>query len=328
MSAAPNLDTRIETSKSTAVAAPGCPARMAAEVASLPASARLARSGDLVACIAESGEIPGVLQEIGRLRESTFRTVGEGTGRAVDLDAFDRHYRHLFVWDAERSRVVGAYRCVETDGVRRRFGTSGLYSSTLFDYTEAFFERMGPAIELGRSFVRPEYQRVSRALFLLWRAIGTLVSRQPSTPVLFGPVSISASYSERSRELMVEYLSTYQSRADLRSELVARMPVYPGSEARSMAAGGRNHFDRLEWLSAQIERIEGKGMGVPLLLAEYMKLGGSFAGFNRDPSFSDVIDGLVVVDLRSADPRLLSMYMGKESTRAFLEGSARARPGR
>ncbi len=137
--------------------------RIAAEVASLPADRLLDRSGDLEVYLAPANEIPAVLREIGRLREITFRAVGEGTGQPADLDGFDCHYLHLFVWQSKKCELVGAYRLAGTDAVRE------LYTGTLFEYGDAFRRRLGPALELGRSFVRQEYQRGFAPLLLLWR---------------------------------------------------------------------------------------------------------------------------------------------------------------
>ena len=135
--------------------------------------------------LAEAGEIPSTLREIGRLREITFRAAGEGTRRALDLDEFDAHYLHLFVWSEKKQEVVGAYRLAATDQVRR------LYTASLFQYGPEFLERMGPAIELGRSFVRAEYQRGFQPLLLLWNGIGAFGSRNPRYRV-FSVRSVSA----------------------------------------------------------------------------------------------------------------------------------------
>src|SRR5205085_5394174 len=120
-------------------------------------------------------------------------------------DAFDREYLHLFVWNVRRQEVVGAYRLAGTDRPRSR----GLYTATLFHYGQEFLDRIGPALELGRSFVRQEYQRGFAPLLLLWKGIGAYVARRPQYKILFGPVSISDQYQAISRELMVGFLEKY-----------------------------------------------------------------------------------------------------------------------
>ena len=141
------------------IAVPADADEVAAEIAALPGKCLLNRSGDLEVYLSRALHIPKVLWEIGRLREATFRAVGEGTGKPLDLDEFDSHYLHLFVWNARRQELVGAYRLARTDVVRRHFGVPGLYTATLFRYADPFLDRMGPALELGRSFVRQEYQK-------------------------------------------------------------------------------------------------------------------------------------------------------------------------
>ncbi len=158
------------------------------------------RSGDLEVYLASAAKIPNVLREIGRLREITFRQAGEGTGRSIDLDEFDAHYLHLFVWNAAKQEVVGAYRLQATNA------TPSLYTRTLFQFDQQFLATMGPAIELGRSFIRPEYQKGFAPLLLLWKGIGKFVATNPCYKTLFGPVSISNQYQAVSRELMIAFL--------------------------------------------------------------------------------------------------------------------------
>ena len=174
-----------------------------------------------------------MLAEIGRCRELAFRRVGEGTGKHADLDRFDEYYRHLFLWNKTDSRLAGAYRLAVTSDVLPRFGISGLYTSTLFRFHPHFFERIGPAVELGRSFVVPEYQKNYAALLLLWKGITRAVERRPEAPVLFGAVSISPEYRAASRSLMAAYLSDRASHE--LAGLVAPRKKIPRSRAAQPA---------------------------------------------------------------------------------------------
>ena len=176
----------------------------------MPAEQRLAQSGAQSVWQATAEQIPHVLREIGRLRELSFRAANEGTGKSMDLDRFDDHYLHLFIWNAEAAEIVGAYRVGATDRILERHGRQGLYSSTLFDSRMEFFRRLGPALELGRSFVRPEYQRSYSPLLLLWKGIGSFIARHPRYRTLFGPVSISRDYSDLSRRLIATTLLAAQ----------------------------------------------------------------------------------------------------------------------
>ena len=143
--------------------------------------------------------------KLGRLREITFRAAGEGTGRSADLDQFDAYYWHLLLWNKEKQEMAGAYRAGNTDEIIRAHGVKGLYTNTVFRYNEQLFLKIGSALELGRSFVRPEYQRQYAPLLLLWKGIARFVAAHPETPVLFGAVSISNEYSSVSREMIVRY---------------------------------------------------------------------------------------------------------------------------
>ena len=290
------------------------PETMSREIQQLPSSSLLTRSGDLCAFLATADAIPAVLAEIGRLREVTFRAAGEGTGKAIDLDEFDRHYLHLFLWNEANREVVGAYRLAGSDDVRSRYSLRGLYTATLFDYGNEFLDRMGPALELGRSFIRAEYQRTFPPLLLLWKAIGKYVARNPRYKCLFGPVSISNQYQSISRELMVSFLERHASLRDWVGLVSTRNPFRRSHPKASLPSAA---FD-IEDLSAVVSDIEPSRAGVPVLLRQYLKLGGKLLGVNVDPKFSNALDGLILVDLTKTVPRLLERYLGKAEAAEFL----------
>ncbi len=131
----------------------------------------LIENADFAVYTARASELPHALDELGRLREVTFRAAGEGTGRSADLDEFDAYYWHLLLWSKEKRELAGAYRAGNTDEIIRRHGVKGLYTNTVFRYDERLFLKIGSALELGRSFVRPEYQRQYAPLLLLWKGI-------------------------------------------------------------------------------------------------------------------------------------------------------------
>ncbi len=288
-----------------------------AEVEALPDDQRLAASGHFTVLCARAAQIPWCLQEIGRLRELTFRAAGEGSGKASDIDLFDSWYLHLFVWDARAGSIVGAYRMGLTDEILASQGKHGLYTQSLFKYGARVLRTMNPSIELGRSFVRAEYQRGFAPLMLLWRGIGRFIARSPRYAILFGPVSISNSYDPDSRQLIVEYLEANNIEAELARHVKPRRPF----RARKPAARDGAEFTALkdiEEVSRLVERIERDSKGVPILLRQYLKLGGRLLGFSADEQFSNALDGLIMVDLRASDPRVLARYMGEEGAAAFL----------
>jgi len=268
---------------------------------------------------ATTDQIPHILLEIGRLREMTFRAVGEGTGKAVDIDRFDHSYTHLFIWNREKKEVVGAYRLGKTDEIIRQQGVRGLYTSTLFCYKPGFFEHLGPALEMGRSFIRPEYQKSFTPLLLLWKGIGRFVVENPQYKTLFGPVSISDEYQALSRQFLVSYLKMSRYRSDMASLVKPRKPLHAKQlRGWDIDAAVRLLKDDVENISELISCVESDRKGVPILLKQYLKLGGEIAGFNVDPAFGNVIDGLIIVDLMKTEPRMLERYQGKEGARMFL----------
>jgi putative hemolysin len=282
---------------------------IATEIAQLDPAQRLVSHGDMEAWLARAERIPHTLAEIGRLREFTFRGVGEGTGRARDLDRFDRDYEHLFIWHTAKRQIVGAYRLGRTDLIRRERGRAGLYTATLFNFRDPFFLMLGPALELGRSFVRPEFQRSFAPLMLLWKGIAEFVARNPRYSRLIGPVSVSGDYAETSKHLLVDFLRGERFDYVLGSFVSARNP-FPRAHALRTLASELAMLGALEPLSALVEDLEPDGKGVPILLRQYLKLGGRVLGFNVDADFGHSIDCLLLVDLRQTDPRELRKYMG------------------
>ena len=291
---------------------------MESEIAALPPEALLDQQGDTTVFLAEANRVPNIVREIGRLRELTFRETGEGSGKEIDLDEFDTYYLHLFLWNRTTREVIGAYRLGQSDLILRNFGEKGFYTGTLFAYQRGFLERIDPALEMGRSFVRREYQRSYAPLLLLWRGIGAFLRSNPRYKILFGPVSISNEYHPNSRQLIVHFLKEYCRAEDLARFVRARSPLRTRPIQGWDSDGGNSVAWDIEDLSAFIADIETDQKGVPILLKQYLRLGGKLLGFNVDPNFSNALDGLIVVDLVKTDPRLLERYMGKEAAASFL----------
>ena len=287
------------------------------DLAQLKAENRIDENREFEVYVADTPEIPNLLQELGRLREVTFRAAGEGTGKRTDLDRFDRHYKHLLLWSKATCELVGAYRMGLTSEILPHLGPGGLYTSTLFRYNQCVFERLGPALELGRSFVRTEYQRQYTPLLMLWKGIGRYLAKHPELAVLFGAVSISSRYNRVSRELIVRFFRARESQNELAHWIVPRRPFRQSwTRARDYNAACERIKD-LDELSAPISDVETDGKGLPILLKQYAKLGGRIVSFNVDKNFSDVLDGLVLVDLRQTDRTVLERYMGKVGVQAF-----------
>ncbi len=302
-------------------------ALIASEIRGLPPGQLLFSSKNFDVVSASAAQIPNVLHEIGRLREISFRKAGEGTGNAIDLDRFDEYYQHIMLWDRERDEIIGGYRLGCADAILNERGFTGLYTSTLFEYKDEIALKFRWALELGRSFVRPEHQKTYQPLMLLWSGIGRFVANYPQYRFLFGAVSINSEYLGVSRKLMVEFLKQGHTHSDLARFVRAR-------NSPSFRATWKKHqglpysmVHQIQDFSELISDIEQNGTGIPILLKHYMKLGGKFLGYSVDPKFNNALDALVLVDLARTDPRILGRYMGQQGVVSFLQFNGVGREG-
>ncbi|PNS07396.1 lysophospholipid acyltransferase family protein [Solilutibacter silvestris] len=247
-----------------------------------------------------------LLDEIGRLRELTFRMVGEGTGRRVDLDLYDSWYEHIVLWDAQAGRVVGAYRIARGARVLAERGLQGLYTASLFDYREAAIPHLAQGMELGRSFVAPDYWN-SRSLDYLWQGIGAYLQRHADIRYLFGPVSISAALPVSAREQLVAYYSRFFGGQS--SLATSRRPFcYFAAPPEFGDLDGDTAFRVLR------ANLDALGAQVPVLYKQYTELcepgGARFLAFGVDPDFSNAVDGLIEVDLQRLRAKKRQRYLG------------------
>ncbi|MFO1030969.1 MAG: GNAT family N-acyltransferase [Planctomycetota bacterium] len=290
---------------------------LAAEIGALPAASHLLTSNGLQVVCARASAIPHTLAELGRLREWTFRAAGEGSGKARDLDRFDADYHHLFVWDPAAREIVGSYRLGPTDELRAAGGDAAVYSSGFHTFAPEFWHRVGPALELGRSFVQPAYQRQFAPLLLLWRGIGAFVARNPRYRHLFGLVSIAADHHATSVRLMVDHLRSHCRADELAPFVRTARPWRAGFFERRSLTWRPEQIAALPDVSAMVRELETNRAGVPILLEQYLKLGARLLGVNVDPDFH-TIDALVVIDLLRTPPHLLGRYLG-DAGRASLQ---------
>jgi putative hemolysin len=299
-----------------AIAEPSPTHLLEEEIKALPDTQRLVTNNSQVVYYAEANQIPQLLQEIGRLREITFRAVGEGTGKSVDLELYDNYYLHLFIWNEEKSELVGAYRLGLADKIVKQYGKKGLYTYSLFKYKRSFLQALNPAIEVGRSFVRQEYQRSFAPLMLLWKGIAQFVVRHPDYACLFGPVTISNDYTSLSQQLLIDFLKVNNFDWQLGKQVKPRHPHR--TRMRPIWRSDIKGFQSLEGVSELVSLIEHDNKGLPILLRQYLKLGGRMLGFNVDSQFNDCLDGLIMVNLRETEPKILQRYMDKEGVKTFL----------
>ncbi len=243
------------------------------EIDRLPAGQVLLETGQYSVMHASAHQIPNLLYDIGRLRELTFREAGEGTGRSVDLDRFDLYYTHLFLWNREKDELAGSCRLAPVDRVIERFGIKGLYTSTLFTYKEAFFRHMPDAVELGRSFVRKEYQKSYSPLLLLWKGIARYIALDPRYRVLFGAVTISETYTPASRQLIVAFLKGKSYAPHLARLVRPRTAMLQGNKRSGGPRLDPELITDIEELSTLVSDMETDRKGVPVLLRQYVRTG-------------------------------------------------------
>ncbi len=310
---------KLQSQKMEPIIAPVTPDLLRRDVERLPSDQRLVSKGNLAVYIARSSQLPNLLNEIGRLREVTFRDIDEGTGTEIDLDRFDSYYLHLFLWNYETSELVGAYRLGLADVVLKQYGPSGLYTNQLFRFKPELIRHLATSIECGRSFIRPEYQKKLNSLVMLWKGIGEYIARNPRYSILFGPVSISKDYHTVSKNLLVRFIKANKFDFSLSRFVAPRKPY------RTRRVDGiskhilRTSFQDIDDISLLISEIEKDGKGIPILLKHYLNLNGNLLCFNVDKAFSDVVDGLFMVDLTTTDSRLLKHFMGKVGFERFVE---------
>ena len=295
------------------------PEKLKAELESLPESCYLCSSSSFNAYIAEHNRIPHIMREIDRLRELTFREVGEGTGKSIDLDHFDEYYLHLFIWDTEEERLVGSYRIGCTDSIIAERGVKGLYTSTLFKFNNRLTDAINPALEMGRSFIRKEYQKTYASLFMLWKGISIFISRNPRYRILFGPVSITNDYNQVSKDMILTTMRLKYMNRRLKHLVKAEKPPKNPSKAEWNLPGYSSIFQDIEHLSDCVSEIEEDGKEIPILLRQYIKMGGEILSFNVDTEFSSVIDALIMVDVSKTPMKILKRYMGSEIAEKYLK---------
>lgn len=272
------------------------PALLGRELDAIADTRMLIRVGDMCLFCAPTSDIPLSMREIARLREVTFRAVGEGTLMEMDSDRYDDLYEHLFIWDAERQAIAGAYRIGFGDVLLDNRGFEGFYTYTLFEFSRHLNDVLRQSIELGRSFVVPEYQRRSQTLLLLWRGILQVLLRNPSYRYLMGPVSMSGGYAMAAKWLLIDYIKANHWNTELAKYVVPR---------NGIGALGRPTVDpelikgivSAEEIDKLIRDVEPSGQGMPVMMKKYLQLGGRVMGFNIDPLFNDTLDAMLVLDL-------------------------------
>lgn len=283
---------------------------------------RLLISKNYEVFLALAKDMPNILREVGRLREITFREVGEGTNEAIDLDTFDTYYHHMFLWDNEKQVVAGAYRMGLGSQIFERFGIDGFYLQDLFRFETELYKMMSESIEMGRAFIIKEYQQKPMPLFLLWKGIVHTTLRHPEHKYLIGGVSISNQFSNFSKSLMIEFMKSHYY-----DPYVAQY-VHPKKEFKvklkdadkdfvfDATEADLNKFDKI------IDEVEPGALRLPVLLKKYIKQNAKLVAFNVDPLFNNAVDGLMyikIADLPESTVRPVMEEFQAELERKFMD---------
>ena len=283
-------------------------------------NSRLLESKNYEVFFAGAKEIPNLLHEIGRLREITFREVGEGTNKSLDLDKYDKYYSHLFLWDREASCLVGAYRMGLGKDIFKKYGINGFYVQTLFKIEPELHQMMSNTIEMGRAFIVSEYQQKPMPLFLLWKGIVHVTLRYPEYKYLMGGVSISNQFSDFSKSLMIEFMKSHYY-----DPYIAQY-IYAKKEYKVKLKDGDKDFvfdatkADMQKFDKIIDEIEPGALRIPVLLKKYVKQNARLVAFNVDPKFNNAVDGLMYIKVADIPESTVKPVM--EEFQAELERKA------
>lgn len=249
--------------------------------------------------------IPEIIREIGRLREVTFREVGEGTNKSIDIDEYDLYYNQLFIWDLDATKIAGSYRIGKGKDIASIYGLEGFYINSLFRIKKNFLPVLRESLELGRSFIVKDYQKKAFPLFLLWKGIMLFLLRNQEYRYLIGPVSISNEFSKFSKSLIVEFIRTYffdEEKARFIEPKKKFVVKHDNVIDREVFINVSDHdINKIERIIMDIE----PGYRIPVLLRKYLEINGKIIGFNVDPKFNDCLDGLLIVDLYKTPPDVI-----------------------
>jgi len=267
--------------------------------------------------------IPNIFHEIGRQREITFREVGEGTNKSIDIDEFDMYYYHLFIWDTDENRLVGAYRLGKGNDIVNVYGVKGFYINSLFKIKNSFAPILSESLELGRSFITKDYQKKAIPLFLLWKGIMIFLLKHSEYRYLIGPVSISNDLSQFSKSLIVEFIRTYFYDESLSGSVTPKKDfvVKPDKviDHKIFIDSSEKDITKIERIIIDIE----PGYRIPILLKKYLEINGKIVGFNIDPKFNNCLDGLLILDVYSVPHEFLQGLSREMNDPSILERFSR-----
>lgn len=268
---------------------------------------RVTRKGDNEIYIINQQNAPNVLQEIGRLREVTFRASGGGTGLPVDLDEYDTNaicYQQLIVWSPEDEEIIGGYRFIKcADAIDPETGEIHLSTTHYFDFSKKFIDDYLPfTIELGRSWVQPNFQPTvnpRKGLFALdniWDGLGSVVMLNPEIKYLFGKVTMYPNYNTASRDFLLHFMNHYFP--DTENLMKPFHPLVQNYN-KEYVSGQLKGLDFKDGFKVLNSAVREKGEFIPPLVNIYMNLSATMKTFGTavNPEFGNVEETGILVTL-------------------------------
>ena len=280
--------------KQDEIDAPADLSLMLAELDAIREKSFLYSASDYDCYLADYEDIPNLMHEIARLREETFRAIGEGTGKSLDQDEFDKHFKQMILWDKVKQKIAGCYRLGIGSEIVPKFGIKGFYVSTLVNIDESFSDKLSHTIELGRSFVSLEYQKEVLPLMLLLRGLSDVVVRYPEINHFIGPVSISSWYPKFYLSLIARFVSENHAVEDeLKDKVTPKTPFVPDYLKVDSDVLLKNNMNGVDKFDKFLFRLSNGEYRLPTLYKKYLKLNAKFLCFNVDPDFNDTLDSLL-----------------------------------
>ena len=270
------------------------------------------------AFFAPADAIPNIITEIGRLREITFRSAGEGTNKPIDIDEFDLYFYHLILWDNNAGKIIGSYRVGKGKEILNQYGIKGFYISTLFKINHEFSSYVEHSLELGRSFIVEEYQKKPLSLYLLWKGLITVFLKNPDYRYLIGPVSISNNFSEFSKSMIVKFVKRNYYDPGLakfiKPKKKYKLKTHKNVDINILLENANDKFQLLEKVISDVDM----GLKMPILLKKYLEANARIIGFNVDPHFNNCLDGLMILDMFDFPDELVNSLLREEYDEAVL----------
>ncbi len=297
--------------KQVAIMSPLAPEVLQTEIDAIKEEALLFEKSEYQVYLSKPENIPNVIKELGRLRETTFRAVGEGTNQALDVDHYDSYYSHLFIWHKGQKQIIGAYRVGFGKEILKKRNRKGFYITSLFDLDKKMEKVLSKSVELGRSFVVKEFQQKPLPLFLLWQGILRILLKDQSIQYIIGPVSISNDFTRFSKDLLIAFIKKHHYNYELAAHVHPKKEFKVKTDSDSIEVILERYEGDMQKLDKFISGIEPEYLKIPVLLKQYIRQNAQIIGFNVDPNFNNCLDGLMILNVKDL-PEETYGFLGKK----------------